>query len=157
MPPTDRWSPDKSREHYRPQHGTRDHSRSSGGHSIGHDRFRARSAAGENRRGQRGRSRERSILTRVRPSRRPNPSEIRDRSMRREWSRSRERSTFSQHGSRRGVTSIRQGDTRHTPGRSTEPERKTNPIPKARTPSMLLKFSETFAPAWCQLIPFPCI
>ena len=112
---TDRWRPDNSRGHYGPQHGTRDHTRSSGGRSTGHDRSRGRSAAGENRRGQRGRSRERSILTQVRPSRRPTPSEIRDRSMRRERSRSREQPTFSQHSSRRGATSLRQSETRHTP------------------------------------------
>ena len=118
MPRTDRWSPDNSRGHYGPRHGTWDHTRSSWGHSIRHDRSRGRSAVGENRRGQRGRSRERSTLTRVHPSRRPNPSEIQDRFIRRE------QTTFL-HSSRRGATPIRQSDTSHTPGHSTEPENKT--------------------------------
>ena len=95
MPRTDRWSPSSSRGHYRPPRGTRDHTRRSEGHSDGHHRPRGRFAADEQGRELCGRSRERSTLTRVRPSRRPTPSEMHDRSMRRERSRSRERSTLS--------------------------------------------------------------
>ena len=125
MPRTDRWSPDTSRGYYGPQRGTWDHTPRSGGHSAGHDRPRGRSAADEQRRGPRGRSRERSTLTRVRPSRRPTPSEIRDRSMRRERSRSRERSTWSRLSSRRGTTSLQHSEACHTPGYSTELEQRS--------------------------------
>ena len=125
MPRTDRWSPDPSRGYYGPQRGTWDHTPRSGGHSAGHDRPRGRSAADEQRRGPRGRSRERSTLTRVRPSRRPTPSEIRDRSMRRERSRSRERSTWSRLSSRRGTTSLQHSEACHTPGYSTELEQRS--------------------------------
>ena len=125
MPSTDRWSPDNSRGYYGPQRGTRDYTRRSGGHSAGHDRPRGRSAADEQRRGPRGRSCERSTLTRVRPSRRPTPSEIRDRSMRRERSRSRERSTLSRLSSRRRTTSLQHREACHTPGYSTELEQRS--------------------------------
>ena len=125
MPRTDRWSPDNSRGYYRPQRVTRDHTRRSGGHSAGHDRPRGRSDADEQRRRPRGRSRERSTLTRVRPSKRPTPSEIRDRSMRRERSRSRERSTLSRLSSRRGTTSLEHSKACHTPGYSTELEQRS--------------------------------
>ena len=125
MPRTDRWSPDSSRGYYRPQRSTRDHTRRSDGHSAGHDRPRGQSAADEQRRGPRGRSRERSTLTRVRPSRRPTPSEIRDRSMRRERSRSRERSTLSRLSSRKRTTSLQHREACHTPGYTTEPEQRS--------------------------------
>ena len=125
MPSTDRWSPDNSRGYYGPQRGTRDHTRRSGGHSAGHDRPRGRSAADEQRRGPRGRSRERSTLTRVRPSRRPTRSKIRYRSMRRERSRSRERSTLSRLSSRRRTTSLQHREACHTPGYSTELEQRS--------------------------------
>ena len=99
--------------------------RRSEGHSAGHDHPRGRSDADEQRRGPRGRSRERSTLTRVRPSRRPTPSEIRDRFMRLERSRSRERSTLSRLSSRRSTTSLQHREACHTPGYSTEPEQRS--------------------------------
>ena len=125
MPNTDRWSPDNSGGYCGPQRGTRDHTLRSGGHSAEYDRPRGRSAADEQRRGPRGRSQERSTLMRVRPSRRPTPSEIHDRSMRRERSRSRERSTLSQLNSRRGITSLQHREACHTPGYSTELEQRS--------------------------------
>ena len=147
MPSTDRWIPDNSRGYYGPQRGTWDHTRRSGGHLAEHDRPCGRSAADEQKRGPRGRSRERSTLTRVRPSRRPTPSEKRDRSMRRERSRSCERSTLSRFSSRRGTASLQHREACHTPGYTTELEQRSQSIHKARTPSTRLKFSETCAPA----------
>ena len=125
MPRSDRWSPDSSRGYYGPQRGTRDHTRRSEGHSAGHDRPRGRSAADEQGRGLRGRSRERSTLTRVRPSRLPTPSEIRDPSMSRERSRSRERSTLSRLSSRRRTTSLQHHEACHTLDYSTEMEQRS--------------------------------
>ena len=125
MPRTDRWSPDSSDDYYRPQRSTRSHTRRSEGHSAGHDRPRGRLAADEQRRGPRGRSLEWSTLTRVRPSKRPNPSAIRDRSMRRERSRSRERSTLSRLSSRRRTNSLQHREAGHTSGYSTEPEHRS--------------------------------
>ena len=116
----------------RAQRGTRDHTRRSGGYSAGHDRPRGRSAADEQRRGPRGRSRERSTLARVRPSRRPTPSELRDRSMRRERSRSRDRSTLSQLSSRRGTTSLQHSEACHTPDYSTELEQRSQSHSQSR-------------------------
>ena len=125
MPRTDRWSPGNSRGHHGPLRGTRDHTRRSEGHSDGHHRPRGRSAGDEQGRELRGRSRERSTLTRVRPSRRPTPSEMRDRSMRREHSRSRERSTLSRLSSRTITHSLQHREAGHTPGYSTEPEQRS--------------------------------
>ena len=68
---------------------------------------------------------ERSTLTRVRPSRRPTPSEMHDRSMRRERSRSRERSTLSRLSSPRRTHSLQHREAGHTPAYSTEPEKRS--------------------------------
>ena len=125
MAHTDRWRPGSSRGYYGPLRGSRDHTRRSERHSAGHDCPRGRSAAAEQGRRLRGRSRERSTLTRVRPSRRPAPSETRDRSMRRERSRSRERSTLSRLSSRRRTSSIQHREAGHTPGYSTKPEQRS--------------------------------
>ena len=125
MPRTDRWSPSRSRGHYGPPRDTRDHTRRSEGHSDGHHRPRGRLAADEQGRELRGRSRERSTLSRVCPSRRPTPSEMHDRSMRRERSRSRERSTLSRLSSRRRTHSLQHREAGHTPAYSTEPEQRS--------------------------------
>ena len=144
MPRTDRWSPDNSRGYYEPQRGTRDYTRKSGGHSAGHDRPRGRSAADEQRRGPRGRSCERSTLTRVRPSRRPTPSEMRDRTKRRERSRSRERSTLSRRSSRRGTTSLPHSEAYHTPGYSTELEQRSQSHSQSQNTLNASKFPFAF-------------
>ena len=125
IPRTDRWSPSRSRGHYGPPRGTQDHARRSEGHSDGHHRPRGRLAADEQGRELRGRSRERSTLTRVRPSRRPTHSEMHDRSMRRERSRFRERSTLSRLSSRRRTHSLQHREAGHTPAYSTEPEQRS--------------------------------
>ena len=125
MPRTDRWSPGSSRGHYGLPRGTRDHTRRSKGHSDGHHRPRGRLAADEQGRERRGRSRERSTLTRARPSRRPTPSEMHDRSMRRERSRSRERYTLSRLSSRRRPYSLQHREEGYTPAYSTEQEQRS--------------------------------
>ena len=125
MPRTDRWSPSRSRGHYGPPRGTREHTRRSEGHSDGHHRPRGRLTADEQGRELRGRSRERSTFTRVRPSRRPTPSEMHDRSMRRERSRSPERSTLSRLSCRRTTHSLQHREAGHTPAYSTEPEQRS--------------------------------
>ena len=124
MPRTDRWSPGSSRGHYGPPRGTRDHTRRSEGHSDGHHRPRGRLAADEQGRELRGRSRERSTLTRVHLSRRPTPSEMHDRSMRRERSRSRERVTLSRLSSRRRTHSLQHREA-GPPAYSTEQEQRS--------------------------------
>ena len=125
MPRTDRRSPSRSRGHHGPPRGTRDHTRRSEDHSDGHHRPRGRSATDEQGRELRGRSRERSTLTRARPSRRPTASGMHDRSMRRERSRSRERSTLSRLSSRRRTHSLQHREAGHTPAYSTEPEQRS--------------------------------
>ena len=125
MPRTDRWSPSRSHGHYRPPRGTRDHTHRSEDHPDGHHRPRGRLATDEQGRELRGRSRERSTLTRIRPSRRPTASEMHDRSMRRERSRSRERSTLSRLSSRRRTHSLQHREAGHTPAYSTEPEQRS--------------------------------
>ena len=126
LPRTDRWSHSSSRGHYGPPRGTRDHTRRSEGHSDGrHHRPSGRLAADDQGRELRGRSRERSALTRVRPSRRPTPSEMHDRSMRRERSRSRERSTLSRLSSRRRTHSLQHREAGHTLAYSTEQEQRS--------------------------------
>ena len=125
MPRTDRWSPSRSRDQYGPPRGTRDHTRRGEDHSVGHHRPRGRLATDEQGRELRGRSRERSTLTRVRPSRRPTASEMHDRSVRRERSRSRERSTLSRLSSRRRTHSLQHREAGHTPAYSTELEQRS--------------------------------
>ena len=134
MPRADRWSPSSSRGHDEPPRGTRDHTRRNEGHSDGHHRPRGRLAADEQGRDLRGRSRERSTLTRVRPSRRPTPSEMHDRPMRRERSRSRERSTLSRLSSLRRTHSLQHREAGHTPAYSTQQEQRSLAHSQSQTP-----------------------